>query len=71
MACVQPRIRPGKRDAQTSQGFWDTNGSPDLGQTTRPSDSQQKKENFPNCGLCCLSRPQGKIERNRKVPRPC
>ena len=25
-------------------GFWDTNGSPNLGQTTRPSDSQQKEK---------------------------
>ena len=28
------------------QGFWDTNGSPNHGQTTRPSDSKQKKETY-------------------------
>ena len=35
--------RPGKLEAQTSLGFWDTNASLNLGQTTRPRDSQQKK----------------------------
>ena len=29
---------------QKSLGFWDTNESPNLGQTTRTSDSQQKRE---------------------------
>ena len=43
MVHAQPRIRPGEWDAQTSLGFWDTNGSPNLGQTTRPSENQQKK----------------------------
>ena len=35
---AQPRIRPEEWDAKTSQGFWNTNRSPNLGQTTRPSD---------------------------------
>ena len=35
---------PGEWDAETSQGFWDSNGSPNLRQTARPSDSQQKRE---------------------------
>ena len=35
----------GEWDAQTSPGFWDTNGSPNLGQTTRPY-NQEKKENL-------------------------
>ena len=37
-----------------------TNGSPNLGQTTRPYNNQQKKkkrkkkkENLQNCGFCC------------------
>ena len=36
-------LNPGLPDAQNSLGFWDTNGLPNLDQTTRPSDSQQKK----------------------------
>ena len=54
---AQPRIRPGEWDAKTSLGFCDTNRSPNLGQTTRPSDSQQKKENQPNSGLNRLDWP--------------
>ena len=41
---------------------------------TRPSDSQQKKENLLKCGLCHSGWPQSKIERKRKerwVLRPC
>ena len=33
---------------------------------TRPSEKQQEKENMPNCGLCCPSRPHSEIERKRK-----
>ena len=44
MIYAQPRIRPGKWDAQTNLGFWNTNGSPNLEQATRASDSQKKKE---------------------------
>ena len=43
MVYGQPGIRPEEWDAQPSLRFWDTNGSPNLGQTTRHSDSQQKK----------------------------
>ena len=35
-----PKIRPEQWDVQTSLGFWDTNGSPNLGQTTRPYNYQ-------------------------------
>ena len=42
MIYTQPRIRPRKWDAQTSLRFWDTNGSLNLSQVTRSSDSQQK-----------------------------
>ena len=34
----------------------------------------KKKENLPNCGLCCPYRPQSKTEKKRKerlVRRPC
>ena len=34
MIYAQPRICPGELNAQTSLGFWDTNGSPNLGQTS-------------------------------------
>ena len=53
-------------DAQTPLGFWDTNKSPNLGQTTRPRDNQKKKENQPNIGFCHAGRPQSKIERKKK-----
>ena len=35
--------------------LWDTNGSPNIGQTTRPNNNQQEKENLSNCRLCCPS----------------
>ena len=38
---MQPRIRLGKWDVQNSLGFWYTNRSSNLGQTTRPSNNQQ------------------------------
>ena len=44
MIYAQPRIRPEEWDAQSSLGFWDTNGWPNLGQTTRPRDSHQQKK---------------------------
>ena len=40
-----PESVPREKDSKYSLRFWDTNGSPNLGQTTRPSDSQQSKEN--------------------------
>ena len=43
---LNPGIHPGELDAQTSLRFWDTNGSPNLGKTTRPSDSRQKKRTY-------------------------
>ena len=36
------KICPWERDAQTL-GFWDTNGSPNLSQTTRPSNNNNNK----------------------------
>ena len=69
---------PGKSDAQTTLGFWDTYVSPNLGQMTRPYNNQQKKkkkkkkkrkrkkENLQNCELCCLGWPRSNIERKWK-----
>ena len=39
----QPRICSGEWDAQAPLGFWDTNGLPNLGQTTGLHNNQQKK----------------------------
>ena len=43
MLYAQPRIPPEKWDALSSLEFWDSDRSSNLGQTTRPSNSQQKK----------------------------
>ena len=32
-----------ENETHTPLGFWDTNGSPNLGQTTRPHNNPQKK----------------------------
>ena len=37
---AQPRICPGVWDTQTPLEFWDTNGSTNIGQTTRPYNNQ-------------------------------
>ena len=66
MVDAQSRICPGEWDSQAPLGFWDTNGSPNLGQTTRPNNNQQKKENLQNCGLCCPAWSLSKIERKWK-----
>ena len=44
MVNSQPRISPKNLGVLTSLEFSDTNGSSNLGQTSRPSDSQQKKK---------------------------
>ena len=44
MIYAQPRICPGEWDAQTPLGFWDTNRSPNLSQTARYYNNQQKKK---------------------------
>ena len=46
-----------ENETQTPLGSWDTNRSPNLNQTTRPNNNQQKKENLQNCGLCCSGWP--------------
>ena len=38
-----------ENETQNSLGFWDTNGSLNIGQTNRPSDSQQKKRTYRIC----------------------
>ena len=49
---AQPIIRPVEWDVNISLGFWDTNESPNLGQTTWLCDShptkKKKKKKIPN-----------------------
>ena len=53
MVYAKTRIRYGELDVKGSQGFSDTNRSPNLDQKTRPCDrQQQKKENPPKSRLC-------------------
>ena len=70
MVYAQTRIRPGKWDAQTLLGFWDTNGSPNLGQTTRPyhnkKEKKKKEDNLPDCGFCCPGWPPNKTAQKWK-----
>ena len=40
----QPRIRPWDWDTQTSLIFQDTNGSPNLDETTRPCEYQKREK---------------------------
>ena len=40
MVYTQPSISPGEWDVQTLLGFWDTNGSPNLGQMTTTYNDQ-------------------------------
>ena len=43
MVDAQHRMCPIEQDAQSLLGFRDTNGSPNLDQTTRLSNNQQRK----------------------------
>ena len=56
MVYAQHRIRP--------LGFWNTNGSSNLCQSNRPSDS--KKKNLQNSWICFSSWPKGKSKGKRK-----
>ena len=58
---------PGEWDALSSQGFGNRNGSPDLNQTTRTTDSHKKIENLLNSGLCYTGRPRSNIKRKIKL----
>ena len=50
---------------KTLKFLWNTNGSPNLVQTTRPSDGKKKKD-LRNSGLCCPGSPLSKIDRKQK-----
>ena len=66
MVYTQPRIHPRKWNAQTSLGFWKTNGSPNLSQMIRPSDGQQKKRTCWIVDLAILADHRVKLKRNKK-----
>ena len=44
MLYAQPSSCPGEWDAQTSLRFWNTSRSPNLGQSTWPSNNQQQQQ---------------------------
>ena len=67
MVYTQTSIRPREWDAQSSLRFWDKNRSPNLGQTTRQSDSyKKKKENLPNSELFRLADHRVKLKESEK-----
>ena len=63
---AQPKILTGEWDAKNSLGFWETCRSPNLNQSTRHRDSQQKKENLLNSELFHPGRSQSKIKSKQK-----
>ena len=65
MVYLQTSIRPGKSDAKNSQGFWDTNKSPNPEQKTRPSDNNKKKP-YRMVNYVVLSNHRVKIKENEK-----
>ena len=66
MVYAQTRICPGEWDTQNSLGFSDTNRSLDLGQMTRPSDSQQKKRTCRVVDFAVQTDHKVKIKENEK-----
>ena len=60
---AQPGICPGEWDVQNYLDF-EIQRDPLI--STRPSDSQQKKENLPNSELCSPGEPQSKNKRSEK-----
>ena len=79
MIYVQPWIRTWKWDAQNSLEFWNIDGSSDLSEPTRQSDSPQppQKKKRGTCRIidyAVSADKQSKTEGKRKerlVPRPC
>ena len=49
-----------------SRVFTNGPGSPNLGQTTRPYDNLQKRENLQNCGLSCPADHRVKLKEGEK-----
>ena len=68
MIYIQPSIYPGKWDAQTPQGFWDTNGSLNLGQTTGPYNNQQQQKKR-TCKILAFAVPANHRVKLKKVKK--
>ena len=51
MVYTQPRIRPGKWDAQNSAGFLDKNESSNFRQMARPRDNNKKRKKKRTCRI--------------------
>ena len=69
MVYTQPRISPREWNAQNSQGSWDTNGSPNLGQMTRPCNNQQQQLKKGTCRIMNFNIPADhrvKLKENEK-----
>ena len=66
MVDARRRIGTGEWNALTSQGFWDTNISPNPDQKTRSSDNKQKKKNRTYCIFWPLGGTQSENQRKRR-----
>ena len=60
-------VPPRRWEVENSLGFWVTHGSPNLGKTIRPSDSQPKRKKR-TCRIVDFAVPadNGKTERKRR-----
>ena len=66
MVYAQLRIRPWKWDTQTPLGFWNTNGSSNFDQTTRPNNSKKKKRTCQIEDLAVPADHRVKLKENKK-----
>ena len=66
MVYDQPSICPREWDAQNPMGFWHANGSPNLGQTTRPYNNQQKKRTCKTVEIACPAHHSVKLKNGEK-----
>ena len=64
---AQHKICPREWDTRTPQGFWDSNGSPNLGQTIGPySDQHQKKRTCRIVDFAVLADNRVKLKESEK-----
>ena len=66
MVITQLKICPGKWDAQTPLGFWDTNGSTNIGQMTTAYNNQQKKRTCRIVDFAVPAHHRVKLKENEK-----